>query len=142
MRYRNQKIICLFLAVFILISGIGVRMVKADSIFVSSAVKENDSCISSIATFLVENELCATELIAVKSTSHVRQMAGKIPYGHKDVKASFHALCSDMVSGFFSIFFTAVHAVQFQELYSRQTVLNYIHNKDGKKDSDSYFCFF
>lgn len=139
MRCRNQKMICLFLAFLMLISGMGVKMIKADAFFMASAVKENDSCISSIATFLSGNDSCATELMTVDPGAHIRHIAGRIVQGNKDMKASFHALSPNTISRFFSNIFMAVHAVHFHGLYSRQTILSYIHNTDGKKDSDSYF---
>lgn len=133
MRYRNQKRICLILALFMCFSGLFSKMVKADVLFVSSQPEENDFCISLGEQSLWEDDVCPAGLPAVKTTSNVRYIAGRVVYGRNDVKVSPYSLCPDMASRFFSNLFMAVHVVQFQEMYSRLTILNYIHNIDGKK---------
>lgn len=130
---KYKKLICFILAFFMFFSGMCFGTVKADSLLMSSTLDEHNSCISSIAAFLAEEDFCTAELISVRNTSYIEQVANKGAYGCIELGASFQVLCADIYSQLFSNFFTVVHAIQFQKLYSIETVLSYIHNMDGKK---------
>lgn len=141
--FKNKRWICIFIALFILISGMWIDQVKADSVFLcpktesvglirelsgtcSQITKEPDSVISDV---VIE----PTQILCTRNTISSQQIAAQIVNSKRVIKLSMIFLCVAVFALLLSNFYAAERVTEYPTLCMRTVVLNYIHNTDGKK---------
>ena len=133
---KNKKWICIFIAIVILISGMWVDEVKADSIFSSSKLTELSYELSdnySGHTVLSDVEIEPTQILCTRNTISSRQIIAQIINNKKVIKLSMIFLCIAVFALLLSNFYMAERMIEYPKLCMRTVVLSYIHNTDGKK---------
>lgn len=128
----NKQWICNFIALIILLTGMCVDEVKADSIFLFSqtAVMTNVKAADAVIT---DVEMEPTQLLCMRNTVSGSQIAAQITNVRKTIKLSMVFLCVAVFSLLLSNFYTAERVVEYPRLSVRAAVLKFIHNTDGKK---------
>ncbi|MBQ8278788.1 MAG: hypothetical protein IJZ23_03010 [Roseburia sp.] len=120
------------ITLIVLISGMCVDEVRADSVFacpnvsVISYIEVTDAVIS-------EPEVQVTELLCTRNTISNGHIIAQIMNGKREIKLSMLFLCMAVFSLLLSNFYTAERVVEIQKNGIRTVVLDYIHNADGKK---------
>ncbi len=134
MKTKYNAIICYILAVVMLLSGMCLENVEADSSFALTQTAQTASMIRSLDYEVLCNESCTIKMLGIRDTVYALNASRRTNYRTDiRVRASVILFCVDKYTQNFSSFHAAVNAIQFPELYSKTAVLNYIHNQDGKK---------
>ena len=134
MKTKYNYIICYILAVFMLLSGMCLESVEADSSFALQTAVQTTASIGSSNHEILCNESCTIEMLGIRGTSYAVSVAKRSNH-RTDIRfrASILLLCVEKCAQNFSNFHIAANAIQFPELYAKAVVLNFIHNQDGKK---------
>lgn len=130
--FKNKKWICNFIALFILLTGMCVDEVKADSVFLRQKAAEV-SGIGMAVTVLSEVDVEPTEILCTRNSVTGSQIVAQITSGKRTIKLSTAFLCMVVFSLLLSNFYQTERVTEFPKLYARTVVVNYIHNTDGKK---------
>ena len=150
---KNKRWICNFIVLFILISGMWVDEVKADSIFLSLktqmfSVQENfvqeisaDDVLKQEMPSAVLSDIAveSTEILCSRNVVSSRQISAHLIYSKRVVKLSMIFLCMVIFAFLLSNFYTTEQVMDDKIQDTQTVVLNYIHNIDGKKEV-SLFC--
>lgn len=115
-----------------LFSGMFCENILEDSFFGYTTVSHSEATIDAYNTTLSETTACTSEMLGVRSLSFVQQFANKSTQ-RVAIRLVLDYMHIDCILHIFSNFFLTAHIVQFRELYSQTVLVNYIHNKDGKK---------
>ena len=129
---RNKQWICKFIVLIILLAGMCVDKVNADSIFVSPQMMVFMGAETADAV-LTEAQVEPVELLCVRNSISSSQIAAQITSARRTIKLSIVFLCVAVFSLLLSNFYTAERVVEYPRLSVRTAVLHYIHNTDGKK---------
>lgn len=130
--FRNKQWIFNFIAMLILLTGMCVDEVKADSLFVSPQV-------TGIVELEVMDEVLSdvgvepTELLCMRNSITGSQVVAQITNVRRTVKLSMIFLYVAVFLLLLSNFYTAERVKEYPCLSEQTAVLNYIHNTDGKK---------
>ncbi len=132
MRIKNYKILCFFLILFVICSGICFESIKTDSIFACAPIETSNVQSISFGEAASDAEVCTTEMLGIRNHSRIQQLTEQgIPRGVE--KLSLVLLCLYLFSILLRKFFKSSEKVQFLEVHQEETVSNYIHKTDGKK---------
>ncbi|MDE5908825.1 MAG: hypothetical protein K2H52_08845 [Lachnospiraceae bacterium] len=133
MRKAGKHIVSFILALSMLFSGMCFENVKADSSleYPSMQVQGTDAILHSAGISC--EEACTTEMLCIRGISGIRQYVSRNTHARKDAKAVLEYLWEDSHLHFYSDFLTAAGSVLSFKSCPGAVVLNYIHNKDGKK---------
>ena len=130
---RNRQWIGNFIALFILLTGMCVDEVKADSVFLrpqTTAVVVNlertDAVISDV-------DIEPAQLLCTRNSVTGSQVAAQITSTRRTIKLSMLLLCVAVFSLLLSNFYTVERIAEFPCSSERAAVIHYIHNTDGKK---------
>lgn len=121
-----------FIALLILLTGMCVDEVKADSIFsypqtmAVIGLEMSDEVLTDV-------DVEPTELLCTRDSITSSQIAAQITNIRKTIKLSLVLLCVAVFTLVLSNFYTVERIGEFPRLSGRTAVLNYIHNTDGKK---------
>lgn len=129
---KNKQWICNLIALIILISGMCIDEVKADSVFLCPEIVAEES-IGLTGEVLSEVDVEPTEILCTRNSITSSQIAAQITNSRRVIKLSMVFLCIAVFSLLLSNFYAAERAAEFPRLSTRTAVLNYIHNTDGKK---------
>lgn len=132
MQIKYKKVISYFLITLMLFSGMFYENILEDSLFDHTTVTHSIPYIGTYDDIITDAAICTAEMLGVRTISYVQQFANKSPQ-RVAIKTDFDYLPIDYISQFFSNFFLTVHVVQFRDFYSQTVLVDYIHNKDGKK---------
>ena len=133
---ENKKWICIFIAIVILISGMCVDEVNADSMFLSPKLTKLSYELSdnyNSHTVLSDVEMESTQILCTRNTINSRQMIARIINNKKVIKLSMIFLCVAIFALLLSHFYTTERMIAYPKLCMQTVVLTYIHNTDGKK---------
>lgn len=133
MQRKYKQIVCYILIIFMIVSGMCVKNVKADSVLSCATEHQNNANIDSQDVAICDGEICTTEMLGVRCASHIHNESVSLSKTYE--KISFVCISSDVFSKCFTKFYMAVNIVQPTEVYSKTAVLHFIHNKDGKKQN-------
>ena len=128
----NKRWIYNFIALIILLIGMCVDEVKADSIFLypQATVMTNSKVADAVIT---DVEMEPTQLLCMRNMVSGSQIALQVTNVRKTIKLSMVFLCVAVYSLLLSNFYTVERVVDYPRLSVRTAILNYIHNTDGKK---------
>lgn len=132
MQIKYKKVISYFLITLMLFSGMFYENILEDSLFDYTTATHSIPYIGTYDNIITDAAICTTEMLGVRTISYVQQFANKSPQ-RIALKTAFHYLPIDYISQIFSNFFLTVRVVQFRDFYSQTVLVDYIHNKDGKK---------
>lgn len=129
---QNKQWIFNFIALLILLTGMCVDEVRADSVFLCPQMSYivADEMPEAVLT---EAGAEPKELICTRTEITGSQIADYIANSRRTVKLSMIFLCMTVFSLLLSHFYTVARIVEFPELSIRTAVLRYIQNTDGKK---------
>lgn len=134
MKAKKTNQICLFLACIMFISGMCFDIVKADSVFLNpSEYPVQQEFIETENPAVENNDACTEEMIGVKNTALIQQYAKKNTHRKNDLRfldVFLELLCTAIQREKLSI---TIYTQQFVVSPYECAVLEYIHNKDGKK---------
>lgn len=136
--FKNKNWICIFIALFILISGMWFDEVKADSVFLCP--KSKDVLLSGELSDTYSNQEVLSEMsiepaqvLCTSSNISSQQIAAQIINSKREIKLSMIFLCVAVFGLLLSNFYAAERVIEYPTLRMWTVVLNYIHNTDGKK---------
>ena len=130
--FKNKQWICNFIALIILLAGVCVDEVKADSIFCypQSAFLSADTVYAMISEV---DDVEPTEMLCTRSSTTSHQIVAQIANSKRVLKLSMMFVSVTVLSLLLSNFYTTERIIEFLQLDTRTVVLTYIHNADGKK---------
>jgi len=130
--FKKKQWICNFMALMLLLTGMCIDEVKADSIFLcpQTAVIIGTETADAV---LSDADVEVTEILCARTTGTGSQIAAQITNGRRTVKLSIVFLCVAFFSLLLSNFYTVERIAEFPCLSERAAVLKFIHNTDGKK---------
>lgn len=130
--FKKKQWIYSLIALVILLTGMCVDEVKADSVFLcpQTAVITNVGKADAVLTDVVVEP---TELLCTRNSITGSQITAQITSCRRTIKLSMVFLCIAVFSLLLSNFYTAERITEFPRLCVQSVVLNYIHNADGKK---------
>ena len=130
---RNRQWICNFIALLILMTGMCIDEVKADSVFlcpqttaVIADLEMADAVISGV-------DIQPVQLLCTRNSITSSQIAVQITSIRRTIKLSMLLLCVVVFSLLLSNFYTVERIAEFLCSSERAAVIYYIHNTDGKK---------
>lgn len=121
------------LAFAMLLSGMCFECTKADSFLEYTFAQGPEAYIASGGAAISDEEICTTEMLGIRSVFNVRQFVNRNLCTRRNVRASLVLLGTDAGLHIYSNFFTSAGIVWCPRLCLQTVILNYIHNKDGKK---------
>ena len=130
--FRNKQWICNFIALVILLTGMCLDEVRADSIFVcpqTTAV----AGVKMAEAVLTDVDVEPVQLLCTRNSVTSSQIAAQITSVRRTIKLSMLFLCVAVFSLLLSNFYSVERNASFQYLSERTAVICYIHNTDGKK---------
>lgn len=130
--FRNKQWIYNFIALFILLTGMCVDEVKADSAFPYLKAAQMTST-ETINAVLSEVDVEPTELLCIRNSVTSSQIVAQITNGRRTIKLSMLFLSVAVFSLLLSNFYTEERIAENPQLNVQTAVLRYIHNTDGKK---------
>lgn len=130
--FKNKQWICNLIALIILLTGMCVDEVKADSTF-SCPQTAVITRLETADAVLTDVDVEPIELLCTRDSITSSQIAAQITNGRRTIKLSMIFLCVVVFSLLLSNFYAAERVPEFPRLSARTAVLNYIHNTDGKK---------
>ncbi len=133
MRRAGKHIVSFILALSMLFSGMCFENVKADSSLVYPSMQEQKADVILHSADISSEEACTTEMLGIRGISSIRQYVGRRVQSRKDAKAVLEFSYENSQLHLYSGFYAAAGSIAFPKLCSGAVVLNYIHNKDGKK---------
>ena len=132
MQTRNRQLITYLLLICIFFSGMCLEETKADSYFGCTSENTGNFFSDSRNSQIINSESCTAEMLGLRGVSCVKNVRNS-SYNRNELRTSLFLTYVDENIHKFSNFHTAACTVQFPELYRKAAVLNYIHEKDGKK---------
>ncbi len=132
LKERYNKFICYILALLVLFSGMCLENIKTDSSFAFKTVKSNDSYVKNLDTEFINNESCSVEMLGVRNVSRLVRNIRRVTY-RTDVRSFSCLVCADILAQNISNYYAVVEQVDLPALFGKAAILNFIHNKDGKK---------
>lgn len=138
MQIKYKRIISYFLIALMLFSGMFYENIMEDSLFDRTTVTHSTPFISPSDNKLTDTTACTIEMLGVRTISYVQQFANKSSQ-KTAIKTAFDSPVPDYIWHNLFNFFITVRVVQFRTLHSQTVLVNYIHNKDGKKYNKQIF---
>ena len=132
MKRRYGKLICIFIALFILISGMCQEIPQADSLFACLDNSSSTSYISSPKGTLSQYELSSKETIGIRSTAFISDSSRKTDL-RMTLRVSLVLFLAEDFLLKISIPQRAAETVCVSETHFFTAILNYLHRQDGKK---------
>ena len=132
MKRRYGKLICIFIALFILISGMCQEIPQADSLFACLDNSSSTSYISSPKGTLSQYELSSKETIGIRSTAFISDSSRKTDL-RMTLRVSLVLFLAEDFLLKLSIPQRAAETVCVSETHFFTAILNYLHRQDGKK---------
>lgn len=137
---KNKQWIFNLIALIILLTGMCVDEVKADSVFLcpgTAVITESGTAAGvnqgTIDAVISNVSVEPKELLCTRNSITSSQIAAQIVNCRRSIKLSIVFLCVAVFSLLLSNFYTVERVEEFPRLSERTAVLNYIHNTDGKK---------
>lgn len=135
MRIKNYKILCFILVIFIVLSGMCIENIEADSSFAYAPMEETNSYIMTDDAVISQAEPCTTEMLGVRNNAGIQRLASQFINQKRESKVSLNFLYSNI---FFlhekeRRFLISSKAITFCNQCQDELVVNYIHKSDGKK---------
>lgn len=115
-----------------LFSNVWIEKDKMDSLVNYASKTHTTSRICTVSEKLINSVSCTIEMLGLRNATCVVGVAKQF----SDNGERRSSLLLEYVENLFHnryYFYTTFHIPQFPEIYPKAVVLNYIHNKDGKK---------
>ena len=131
-KVRNQKCICLLLAIAIMISGICLEKIPADSYF---SCNQSNTIVKAEGVFK-NISACRTETLSQREVLSSLRAANR-PFRSNQVRTHNLSGCSLFSVGFLPQNFQSKQGTEKGDVYCNTScsvvILSYIHNQDGEK---------
>lgn len=137
---KNKQWICKLIVLFIFMTGMCFEEIKADPVFVCTIIADNKDAVpgemvqaDNATSVYRESETERTEMLAARSTTNTQQILASVGSVRRTLKLSFALLYVTAVGLLLSNSNGMSYITWISECVSKTTVVNYIHNTDGKK---------
>lgn len=131
--FKNKQWICNFIALIILLTGMCVDEVKADSVFLCAPMTAVGAGLEMPDAIISDMDIEPIQLLCTRDSIMSSQIATQIINVRRTIKLSMLFLCVAVFSLLLSNFYTAERIVEISNLCVYTAVLKFIHNTDGKK---------
>lgn len=132
-RNKRNKLICVLMTVFVLVSGMYIEDFKTDSTFMRAPTETTNSCISSVDDFITDAHACTTEMLGIRGNAKAGQSTIRFASQKGDTEISLHFLCQNIFSLTGGKSYACLSQMQFISENQGGLATNYIHKSDGKK---------
>lgn len=132
MKMRYNKMLCVIIAMFILVSGMCLEIPQADSFFACMDDSPTTSCISESKGIHSQYQLSSRETIGVRSTAFISSTS-KRPVLRTVLRVSVIMFLAEIFLLKASNLQRVAETAQAPETHYVTALLNYIHRQDGKK---------
>lgn len=132
---KSRRFVSYILAIIMLFMGMYFEDIEVDSFFACAPAETSAAYLNTCDATIMNTNACTAEMLGVRNSSYVGQLAGRFVHGRRDVRITSDFLSADCDSQSLSNLFTTAKILQFPERDSKTVVLNYIHSIDGKKRS-------
>lgn len=141
--FRNKQWIFNFIALLILLTGMCVDEVRADSVF--TCLRRSDILTQTSDGLLVAEKDVMPDTVFLKTATATKSLictrteevgsriTAQIITERKTIRLSVAFLCIAVFSILLSNFYAVEHIAEVSRFGVQTTVLAYIHNTDGKK---------
>ena len=131
--FKNKQWICNLIVLLILLTGMCVDEVKADSVFLCPQTAVVVVGLETADAVISDADIEPAQLLCTRNSVTSSQIAVQITSIRRTIKLSMVFLCVAVFNLLLSNFYTVERIVEFSRLSERTAVLSYIHNMDGKK---------
>lgn len=128
---RNKQWICCFIALFLLLSGLGLETMTTDTVLFS--VRQKESTFIQIYNPHPSFEARAEELSRTTYSSTIQRMSYSSQQIRRNLRVVYELLCKVDEVGLSDKFYMTEEVLAFVKQGCSSVVVNYIHNMDGKK---------
>ena len=131
--FKNKQWMYNLIALIILLTGMCVDEVKADSVFLCPKATAVVVGLETAEAVISDVDIEPTQLLCTRNSITSSQIAAQITSIRRTVKLSMIFLCVAVFSLLLANFYTVERIALFPRLSERTAVICYIHNTDGKK---------
>ena len=132
MKRRYDKMICVIIALFVLLSGMCLEIPQADSLFARMEKSYDSTYICASKGTLSQYELSSRETTGIRSTAFISDSSRK-----QDLRMTLRVSLILFLAEVFLLKLSnpqrAAETVCASETHFFTALLNYIHRQDGKK---------
>lgn len=130
---NRKKTFCFFMAVLMLLAGIGFENAKISSFLEYSTSDYSAEVIDSGSTITAEDAIISVNMTNLRAASQIRQISVRNTYSRRNLRLSYAQFFVEAYAQLYAGISKTVSKIALTESYSQTVVLNYIHNTDGKK---------
>ncbi len=131
-RIEYKRMLCCFLAVFLILSSICVKNVKAYSVFDGTPTAETSIYIDSLGAKICDSESCTAQMLGIRGASHIQ--GSMYYYGrYNDLKILADYIDTGLWGQGEIHFYEGKYILQFPSLYGKAVIIRFMHKQDGKK---------
>lgn len=128
---KNKQWICYLIALFLLLSGLGLETMTLDTALFS--VQQKESTFIQIYNPHLSFEARAEELSRATYSSTIQRMSNSNQLIRRNLRVIYELLCKVDEAGLSDKFYMTEDILAFAKQGCSSVVVNYIHNMDGKK---------
>ena len=115
-----------------LFSGVCLEVTQTDFLLKYDVENHTTSKIAPVQEKIINSASCTAEMLGLRNATNIVRVAEQFP-SRWEGNASLFFVCIYNLHQSRHNFLITVNIPKFPELYPEAMVLNYIHNKDGKK---------
>ena len=115
-----------------LFSGVCLEVTQTDFLLKYDVENHTTSKITSVQEKIINRDSCTIEMLGLRNATGIIRVAEQFS-GRWEVNASLFLVSTHNLFQSLHNLCVTVNIPRFPELYPKAVVLNYIHNKDGKK---------
>lgn len=129
---KKRSWICIFVVVFILITGICFDQIKTNSLFSCALNVESDTVVSVRNAVMWEQQTCTPKMLQLKSVSGMRAMVGWTDRQSR-MESTFNQVPLDYLLRESGAVFWLWGILILLSVEAGERIANFVHKSDGKK---------
>lgn len=130
---NRKKTFCFFMAIFMLLAGIGFENAKISSFLEYNTSDYSAEVIDSGSAITAFDAMISVNTTNLRAASQIRQISVRNAYSRRNLRLSYAQYFVEAYAKSYAGISKTVSKMALTEPYSQTVVLNYIHNTDGKK---------
>ena len=133
MRIKSHRLLCFLLVITVSLSGMCFINDRTDSLPACAPVQTIYAHILPMQTSLSDESMCTIEMLEVQDHVGVLRTAEQSYHQCREDGVSLDILCPELFVLGLRIFLIGSELIQFYIQYPNKSIINYIHQSDGKK---------
>lgn len=133
MRIKSHRLLCFLLVITVSLSGMCFINDRTDSLPACAPVQTIYAHILPMQTSLSDESMCTIEMLEVQDHVGVLRTAEQSYHQCREDGVSLDILCPELFVLGSRIFLIGSELIQFYIQYPNKSIINYIHQSDGKK---------